>query len=333
MRINKNVMKLVGLALFAVIISRIDFRELSQVFRNISLPGLILAAVLVLPQILIKAYRWNYIKKLQGINYHLKDSFLMYGAGLYLGLVTPGRIGDFLKVMFLRNDGHPFGKSLLSVFLDRILDLVFLLLIGYIGMVSFFTLFREEVYVLSGILGAGVILLGIIFLKKHWWRALVQRIVAMLSKRYKEKAGITVDEFYQELRSFTVEGWVVISVLTIITWSIYFLQIFILAQSLHIGIGFISMAIFASIADVISILPLSISGIGTRDITLIVLFERVGIHKEAALAISLLMLFLTGIGALLGLTCWLKKPIPLSQEKAPKKEKAAAHSTSEPTLE
>ena len=60
------------------------------------------------------------------IKYSLKDSFLMYCSGLYLGVVTPGRMGEIAKALYLKKDGYSMGKSLVGAVLDRLADFIFL---------------------------------------------------------------------------------------------------------------------------------------------------------------------------------------------------------------
>ena len=38
----------------------------------------------------------------QKIYYSIKDAFLIYGSSSLLGLVTPGKIGDFSKIAYLK---------------------------------------------------------------------------------------------------------------------------------------------------------------------------------------------------------------------------------------
>ena len=123
----KKYLFLIGIIIFAIIISRLDFHKLILILNNINYQYLFLAFILLLPILMIKSYRWNYLMKKQNINYSFKKSFLMYGIGMYIGIITPGRLGELSKIAFLKNDHHSLGKSSVSVILDRLTDLLFLL--------------------------------------------------------------------------------------------------------------------------------------------------------------------------------------------------------------
>jgi hypothetical protein len=69
----------------------------------------------------------------------------------------------------------------------------------------------------------------------------------------------------------------------------------------------ISAAIF------VGLIPISISGIGTRDFVLIMIFSRVGLTEEQAVTFSLTFIGVYIIIGLAGLVCWLSAPFNLSR--------------------
>ena len=314
MKLKNIILKLIGIILFMFILTKIDLKSFFNLLRDINLYYFISAALLLFPMLFIKAYRWNYLKKTQDINYKLSDSILMYGSGIYIGLLTPGRIGDFIKVLYLKNDGNSVGKSFVSVFIDRIADLLFLIMFGYIGMFFFIHLFRKQVYILSFIF---IILLSIVIFgvtKKEFTKKVLRKVFwFFIPSKYKEKIKINFNDFYNDLKILNRKKLLIVFLLTISMWLVYFIQIFFLAEALNISIPFIYLSICVCIAGLINLIPISILGIGTRDITLILLFSFLGISSESAVAISMLILLMGVLMALIGLVCWFKKPIKLSK--------------------
>ena len=106
--------QLLGIAIFAVIVSRIDFDMVLGHYRRIDPRMAVPAAAVVIIFILTKSYRWKAIVGMQGIRISLKDAALVYTASLYLGIITPGRVGDFAKSIYLANSGASAGKALYS---------------------------------------------------------------------------------------------------------------------------------------------------------------------------------------------------------------------------
>ena len=125
----KKYIRLIGLFILLFILSRIDLRELLSLLFHINIYYLLLAVVLNIPQLFFKSYRWNFLLKQQNINYSPVQSFLIYMSSLYIGLITPGRIGEFVKVYYLKSDkGISISKGFSSVLADRLFDLYLLII-------------------------------------------------------------------------------------------------------------------------------------------------------------------------------------------------------------
>ena len=79
----------------------------------------------------LKGIRWSYLLKMQGQNYPVWYCFLIYMGSLFWGNVTPGRVGDFVKIFYLQEDlKMPVGQAMPSVLVDRVFDLYILLILG-----------------------------------------------------------------------------------------------------------------------------------------------------------------------------------------------------------
>jgi hypothetical protein len=69
-----------------------------------------------------------------------------------------------------------------------------------------------------------------------------------------------------------------------------------------------------SIVGMIGLVPITISGVGTRDATMIFLFSLVGLPSEAAVGFSTLILFLLAENWFVGFLVWLRHPARLAVE-------------------
>jgi hypothetical protein len=91
--------------------------------------------------------------------------------------------------------------------------------------------------------------------------------------------------FYESMPS--LKFLVVPLFIEIFSYLLFFLQLYILALSFPISIPFISFILIYPIASLISLIPVTVSGFGTREGTLIYLFSLYGIADETTVAISL----------------------------------------------
>jgi len=311
---KKWILRSVGLILFVIILSKLNLAKIIALLLNINPFYLAAALLLIIPMLVIKAMRWQLLMKAQNIDYSLKDSALMYAAATYIGAITPGRIGDFIKVLYLKGDGYPFGKSFATVLLDRLFDLISLFLLGYAGMFLFITLFERTIIILSCIF-IGTVLLIIFFLyKKDFSIGILEYISShFIPEKYRENAKIGFSDLCNGIKTLNANQLTLAAFLTFFAWIIYFVMMYLFALPLSINIPFLYLATCVSISAVITLIPISISGIGTRDATLIILFSYLGLGKESAIAFSLMILFMYFVAGFIGLIAWLKKPIGITK--------------------
>jgi len=309
---NKSFKKysfLLGIIIFVIILSRISPGRIFENIKNIKLIYLSMALLLAFPTLFAKSICWNYIKKHQGINYNLKESFLMYCSGLYVGTLTPGRIGEVAKAFYLKKDGHSMGKSLVSTVLDRFSDFVFLLSFICLGSLFFLTIFQKQIFILIG----GIIIVAIgflIVLKIGLIRWLTNKLFnKLIPQKYQKSWKLNFQDFINDLKSYKLKHYLIILLITIFSWFFYYLQMYVLARGLEINVPVLYLSISVTIAGLITLLPVSIFGIGTRDAALIVLFTPLAIATEQIVVFSILILLTSLFANFIGLICWLIKPI------------------------
>ncbi|MFH1388214.1 MAG: lysylphosphatidylglycerol synthase transmembrane domain-containing protein [Patescibacteria group bacterium] len=301
---------IVGVILFILILNKLGYKELINVFNKINFYYFAFAVLLLLPLLFIKAYRWNYIKKTQGIIFSIKDSFLINNISLAIGFITPGRLGELTKIFYLKNKDNTIGKSLVSVVLDRLADLFFLLFLSLISLIFFFSYFKKTILLLTIIIFF-LILLSIFAIKSNIIQIIFKKILNLvIPARYKKSWSLNYHDFLKNIKTYTLNNYLLILFFTTLSWFIYYIQSFLLLKSIGINsIPFLYLVISVTIAGFITLLPISISGLGTREATLIFFFSFYQIPSEKTIGFSLLILSMLLIAALIGLICWLIKPI------------------------
>ena len=303
---------IIGVILFILILNRLGYKELINVFDEINLYYFVSATLLLLPLLFIKAYRWNYIKKTQGIIFSIKDSFLINNISLAIGFVTPGRLGELTKIFYLKNKNYTIGKSLVSVILDRLADLFFLLFLSLMSLILFFSYFKKTILLLAIIIV--FMLLFIFIIKSNFVKIIFKKILRLIIPgRYKKSWSLNYHDFFKNIKTYTLNHYLLILFITAFSWLIYYIQSFLLLKSIGINnISFFYLIISVTIAGFITLLPVSISGLGTREATLIFFFSFHQVPPEKTVGFSLLILSMLLIAALIGLICWLIKPVKLS---------------------
>lgn len=305
---TKKIVKLIGLIIIIFILGNIDLVKIKEVFLNSNKYYLIFGLSLTILVAFVKSLRWNYIKKIQGIKYSIIDSFIMYCVGISAGIITPGNLGELSKTFYLKSDGRSYGKSIFSVIIDRMFDVVFLLIFGTIGVLFFFAFFEREIpYIAS--FAVAVLTLTYLFLKTDLLKIIFSKIFNfIIPVKYQKSWQLNLRDFVVDLKNLKTKHYLFALIITLLSWLLYYFQMFIFAKAIEINISFLYLAISVTASGIITMVPISYSGIGTRDLTLISLFSLVFISKESAVAFSSLVLLTYVIMAVFGFFCWLKKP-------------------------
>lgn len=295
----------IGLVLFSVILSRVDYRGAFRLMRAANPLTLGAAFLLIFPMVAVKTLRWRQLQRLAGLGAgNFETSYLAYLSGMYAGLVTPGRVGEFLRVKYLTDAGAPLGPAMSTVLWDRLIDVGGLFFMGLLALAplagDFASLFRILVG-LAVLLALGTPLVlrggGALGRRSRGWVA--QRVEALggLGRKFREVgAGLATT-----LDAIGPGAWLSLVGLTLVGWVVYYLQAWLLARALGIGLGLFPLLVSVTVAAVAAFLPVSISGLGTRDAAMIVLFQRFGSTGEQAVALSALVFVVLIANALLGL--------------------------------
>jgi glycosyltransferase 2 family protein len=306
----KWAIRLVGLVIFVLILFSINISATVRILLGTNLLLLALALLSIFPQIYLKAWRWHILMKMQNIEYPLKDAVTVYFSGLFIGTITPGRVGDFIKVQYLREEGYSFGKSFLSVFLDRCYDLAALILVGYVSILYFIQRFSTQLVIVSTILVLVPLSACFLYITGIVNKNRIISLVALVSpKRYRDGISKSLGDFFEDFSFFRAVPLISAFLITVATWVLYFMMSYWFALALSIPIDFLYLAGCVSIAAFIVLLPVSISGIGTRDAAFILLFGYAGITSESAVAYSTLILLMYAMNGLIGFIAWQKKPV------------------------
>lgn len=304
-RVRSWLFRGIGLVLFAVILSRTDLRQTAAAIRGARPLWFAGAVLLIFPMIAFKTARWIDLQRAVGFSgATFGRSYLAYFTGLYAGLVTPGRVGEFVRVKFLTDQGAPFGLSMATVLWDRILDVLGLFLLGVLALWPLAGEFRG-LYA-GSLVTLALGLLGVVLLVRMG-PGRAGGLRARLGERLRRwgPAGRVVSTggggLLQASRRLRPGLLIRAGALTIAGWLVYYLQAVLVARSLSIPLGILPLVVCVTAAAVAAFLPLSISGLGTRDAVLVLLFGRLGRPAAEAVALSTLILALLVANALFGL--------------------------------
>jgi glycosyltransferase 2 family protein len=294
---KKLALQLGGLLLFGFFLWKLNLslERIATTLWSANL-WLVAASVLVIFPILgLKAWRWQLIMRDLGIRINLRQSFSLYALGLSAGSFTPGQIGDALKAFYLRDKGFSLGGALISVVLDRLFDLAALLMLACAGLFFLGTNFIGHLVPLLGF-SVGIILalgaVGVPVLRGYLLKV-ARKVLLSKNRRYQAEVDLPPVKFgYPAL-------------ITLITAGLASGRVWFLALAIGLNLELVETVASSTLATVAGLLPISIAGIGTRDLTLVAILDKLGYAAELAISLSALILLLNLANLVIGYVVWL----------------------------
>ena len=301
-KILRYVFKLLGPALLVYILWRIDLGVLLDRLADVSVWLYVAALALGLVTPMFKAIRWRGIVRANpGADLPVLRSYAYYLAGAFLGAVTPGRVGELYKVSYLRDHGLSFGRSAATVLVDRIFDVVAPLVLGCIGLALHPDMPGADLGKLVGLVAIAAAGLAAAYIMRNRLRTMLLRIITKLSGPDRsEQIDQSLSDFAAGVRAVGPGVYAACVILTLAAWAVYCGQREVIALAIGMDVDVVYFAVVFTVAALLSMLPISIVGIGTRDAALVYFLGRVGVGPEEAVTLSslilLAMLFKTLIG-------------------------------------
>ncbi len=119
---------------FVALVGYGDFRETGQRLAHFPVTHLIAALGLALLNYLLRFFRWAYYLRVLKISTPVAVGGLVFLSGLAMS-ITPGKSGELLKSYLLRDrTGVPISVSAPVVVMERITDVVSVVLLGLVGL-------------------------------------------------------------------------------------------------------------------------------------------------------------------------------------------------------
>lgn len=264
--------------------------------------------VLTMCQSLLEAIVWRWLLTMQRIRYPYPKTLLAYLASQYLGLVTPGHVGEFLAAGYVTMEtGITFGYALSSVVMKKLLFWVTIFGFGVWGLPLL-----AEVPLLQGmqkVVWTSLVILVVLSVGIGLWVVSLRR----LARRWEKLSPwqIEMAEFWAGMRHLCSFKLVMPLAVAAFTFSLLFFQLDAVLRSIGIGLPFLLLTKILALSRIAArLIPISMVGFGAKDAAVIVMLSRYGIDPAVGLTVTVLWLLCSYVVTLLlsGL-CWWIKPL------------------------
>jgi uncharacterized protein (TIRG00374 family) len=291
---------LLGLVLLGWVFSRLDRGAFAAAFDQISAGTIALSCAWFGGNAWLKVLRWQRLLHSQGIALPHRVALAAFLSSQFYAQVTVGRVGEFMRIEALLERGVRPGTALAACVFDRLLDVFVVLSLGVclaaLGMGD------RRIAVAAAASMIALSLFGVWALSVLS-RAEPARYLAPLTRtRFGARALGFVRELAQGvLPMLRPRALAEAAAWTLLAWCGYFAALFVLADGLGIVVSRVLLTATAAFAALSSLLPITISGLGARELIYIEVLQRRGVPAESAAALSLLHLgVMSGMAIVLG---------------------------------
>lgn len=296
-RLSSRHLSVLGVILFAVIMSRIDLNGTLRLILSVRPYHVLLCLVSVALEVFLRSARWKLLVGRFVKGYGLKDASSALIMGSAFGAVTPGRVGDVVKAFDIRDRGIDIGRALSIEILDRLMDLFFLLVSAFAGYVYIMLVIggAQSASTIPLLAVALLITFMCAMLSASWAQAILGPIHRFLvPDRFKGGSKELFRTFHDTALVLRKPAFFAqMTALTLAWWTVVFLRPYILLVGLGVAINPFVLLFAMPVVSLIEIIPVSVLGIGTRDAGLIAVFSLLGIGAETMVAVSLMILVLS----------------------------------------
>lgn len=307
--------RLLGPALLVLVILRIKDRgAVLHALAQAAWAPMLAATLLNLVNVHLKVVRWQQILEVRGIRYPLRRAWPAFLSSVYLGMLTPGRVGDVLRIQYLRHDlDVPYAEGLASIVVDRLCDLYVLALFVAIGVVHYSPVIVGQLaWITWG--GVAAIVIGpLLFLVPGVAERTMGRVYARLAKGSTADLGV----FLAAVRASMGRPLLRTIPMTALAFGVNYVQGYIIAGSMGLAMSFFDAMCLLAIASLLGLLPISVSGVGVRELFFALVFPLLGFTPAAGVTFGLLVFFviyLVNIG--IGFVSFQLAPPPATKAEA-----------------
>jgi glycosyltransferase 2 family protein len=277
---------IVSLGLLGLVFSKINFQQAWVQFSYLSWPFIVFALLFYTGCQWLSCLRWRVILQANAHSVPMGNLLSSYFAGMFLNIFLPGALGgDVYRVYRTSKVTKDSEVALVSVFLERFTGLAALSALALMGLPPLFKLIgRWDIVLLFlgcvSALVAAVLLISspklLIFAEPWLQKFRLTQVAARFAK-----IQILLRKFAQHRKALALSMCLSLVLQLAIVYYHY-----IIAQQLKIPITYLELLVFIPIIVVITLLPISLGGLGLKEGLWIYLFSRVGLTAEQALFLS-----------------------------------------------
>ena len=290
--------------------------NISEIINQISIiypQYYILAYFITLLGVLFCTKRWHYVLKTKNIKIDFSCLFKYYLLGVFYNHFLPGTIGgDATKMIRISSEIEGKKAELaISVIIERLFGLITIYFISIIAFIFYHRKLNNTVCIIIIVI-LGLMSLFFIFVV---FKNFAEIIINKFFYRF-PGFRLLADKIVEFNNNFNylnecIQNTKMLIRISIVSLSYYFIAyigtVFILLLAVNVHVSYIFLLSWLPLANLILMVPISLNGIGVRETIFVYFFSQNGVSAEAAVSVSILLISLSVINGLIGVTLDLVK--------------------------
>lgn len=298
----------IGLLIILLLLWWAGVGEVLGILRKSRLEYFLLAVLAYVLAVIIWALRWRVLLKSLGIDAPMKTIVGGLFVGIFVNNVTPGARGggEPVRMYYIsKRTGQPYGHVFATVTMDRIMDLIPVVVMLLLATVHVYrlgsltltlTIFLLDVFFAVVVLATVGVLLserktkGILY----WFYRRFQRIIPGKALKYEEKfiraVEVDVPRFQENFKLLMKHrsAFLIALLYSFLFWFLVLLRSYFIFLSINRSITLPDVMVVQTIGIVVGMFSLIPGGAGLIEAINSTVYVLLGINKDAAVTATLL---------------------------------------------
>ena len=290
----------ISIVLLIVLFRQVDIKGMFGIVKSANPILLLLAFLVMLFCYILSFFRWKMLLDAINIKPPAGRVVLSFAGGLFFNLFLPSTIGgDIMRSLDLSTHTNKPKEVIATVFLDRLSGYVGLVLLASTALILGWHAIQVKAAVFSVIIITLILVAILVVLFNNF---VYKKLNKILHSPSAGKIRELITSLHQEIHLFRHRKGLILKniLVSVLIQGFSPVSFYIVALSLGIKVNIIYFILFFPIIGAITMLPISIGGLGLRDATTVFFFSRIGVAKDLAFATSLLGFFFIFIIGILG---------------------------------
>ncbi|NIO20377.1 MAG: flippase-like domain-containing protein [Candidatus Aenigmarchaeota archaeon] len=272
---------IIGIFVLTILVMNVGLSDIAEAASLANIYLLLASFLILILTTMIKNLRWNFLLK-RVSKCGLKKSSLIYFVGQLTNEVMPIGSGELVRTYWVkRADKSSFTKPLSSIIVERVFDLIILLIIVIFGINIILNLEGfSHFLVLSTLIILAVIVLAI-------RPKIIKPLLRILPKKISSKILDKMEDFEKAKISYKKSVLFLTLIVTIIAWLVETCGQMVLIYSFGYSIPFFKVLAIVTISWLLGTFSFLPGGLGAREAVFAYLLTLSNVPLNVAITISL----------------------------------------------